>query len=324
MQKSHLDEAAELASKRYTRQMEQVPCLPVNYANPDHLHSLLGGMIADFPGAAAIEDGRLVGFMCAWLLTDFQGRPAAFSPELANGAALELPGSAADEYSRRIYEELYAHLAAVWVGEGITRHLISFLADDMTAWQTWYWLGFGMLAADGLRPLDGPRISTDAINKELVIRRSSTEDVETIYLLDTALDRYLAESPTFLPHETAHSQEEVCRWLESPENAFWIAWQLDDLQVAQPVAFLWMGPASQEACTIIVDEGTTSILGAYTVDSARSQGIASALLDEGLSWARKQGYVRCAVDFEPMNPLGRRFWLRYFQPVSYTAGRFTG
>ena len=34
-----------------------------------------------------------------------------------------------------------------------------------------------------------------------------------------------------------------------------------------------------------------------------------------------QGYVRCAVDFEPENVLGARFWLRAFQPVCYSLFR---
>ncbi len=72
---------------------------------------------------------------------------------------------------------------------------------------------------------------------------------------------------------------------------------------------------------MIVDPGTTSISAAYVISSARSQGIAAALLDRALDWARSQGYTRCAVDFEPMNPLARRFWLRCFQPVSYTLCR---
>lgn len=47
-------------------------------------------------------------------------------------------------------------------------------------------------------------------------------------------------------------------------------------------------------------------------------GIATALLAHALDHARLCGYQRCAVPFEPMNPLGSRFWLKYFQPVCYS------
>ena len=78
------------------------------------------------------------------------------------------------------------------------------------------------------------------------------------------------------------------------------------------------GPANVDACTIIHDEKTTSIVGAFTTESVRGGGIATALLNRSLEWARSDGYERCAVDFEPMNPLATRFWLRHFQPVCYT------
>jgi GNAT superfamily N-acetyltransferase len=49
----------------------------------------------------------------------------------------------------------------------------------------------------------------------------------------------------------------------------------------------------------------------------RGQGIAAALLNRSLEWARAGGFQRCAVDFEPMNILAARFWTRHFAPVCY-------
>ncbi len=69
---------------------------------------------------------------------------------------------------------------------------------------------------------------------------------------------------------------------------------------------------------LIYDEKTTSISGAFTREKARGGGIATALLNRSLEWAHAAGYERCAVDFEPMNPLATRFWLRHFEPVCYT------
>ena len=69
------------------------------------------------------------------------------------------------------------------------------------------------------------------------------------------------------------------------------------------------------------DEGTTSIMRAFTREGARGKGIATALLDRSLEWARAEGYERCAVDFEPMNYLAARFWMRHFQPVIYALVR---
>jgi GNAT superfamily N-acetyltransferase len=89
----------------------------------------------------------------------------------------------------------------------------------------------------------------------------------------------------------------------------------------EAVAYMRLGPASEDACTIIRDDKTCSITGAFTSEKARGRGIATALLDRSLRWARAQAYERCAVDFEPMNPLATRFWLRHFEPVCYTLVR---
>jgi GNAT superfamily N-acetyltransferase len=101
-----------------------------------------------------------------------------------------------------------------------------------------------------------------------------------------------------------------------PANALWLAFEGEEA-----VGCLKTGPASEDACAIIRDEGTTSIVGAFTREHARGRGIAAALLDRALEWARFEGYVRCAVDFEPMNVLAARFWLRHFQPVCYALVR---
>ena len=134
--------------------------------------------------------------------------------------------------------------------------------------------------------------------------------------MDNALDSYLASSPTFLRRTSAHTAAEVLGWIEDLHNAFWIA-----SEGSIPLGFIGFGPASHAASQMIVDDRTTSISAAYMIECARSQGIATALLNRGLEWARSQSYTRCAVDFEPMNPLARRFWLRYFQPVSYSLCR---
>jgi hypothetical protein len=51
------------------------------------------------------------------------------------------------------------------------------------------------------------------------------------------------------------------------------------------------------------------------------QGHRHGPLNRSLEWARSEGYERCAVDFEPMNVLAARFWLRYFSPVCYSLVR---
>ena len=82
-----------------------------------------------------------------------------------------------------------------------------------------------------------------------------------------------------------------------------------------------LGSADDDVCTIIYDEKTTSIYAAFTQEKIRGAGIATALLNHALQWARASGYERCAVSFEPMNLLGTRFWLKYFKPVCFSVVR---
>jgi GNAT superfamily N-acetyltransferase len=87
------------------------------------------------------------------------------------------------------------------------------------------------------------------------------------------------------------------------------------------LAFIRIGPHSTDASTIIRDEGTASITGAFTRADRRGQGVARVLLDAALAWARDSEYIRCAVDFESANLLASRFWPSHFQVVGITLGR---
>jgi len=304
LKSQHLEDAARLVSQRYQDLRRQRPLLPEKYTRLDVLLPLLKGILQAGPCVAAFDKHRLVGFLSGYLLPEIWGRPGAFSPEWANAAEL---GD-----SRRIYEELYTAQAQTWVDLGYTAHFISILVNDTQGIEGWHWLGFGLAAADGIRslqPIPEPVHQLD-------ILPATPDDVDTIMALDHGLIRHITGSPTYYPHEAPHERQFYLDWLQDPANAFWLAFQ-----DAEPVAYMGFGPASDEACTIIVDDGTTSIPGAFTVSTARGSGIATALLNCGLEWAARAGYQRCAVDFEPANPLAVRFWLRYFDLVCISLAR---
>jgi GNAT superfamily N-acetyltransferase len=305
LQDIHLEDAARLAGQRYRALCAQVPVLPLRYGDVDTLLPKLQRILDAGPAVVALQDQHVVGFMAAWLTPSFRGRRASFSPEWANGAVLE--------DSSRILEAMYTHVASAWAATGYATHLVSTLASDTGAITGWPWMGFGMVAADAVRDLS-PVQGTDAAG--VSIRRAGIEDLEEFMDLEGALARYLADAPTFLVGASADSEAEAASLLEDPEKVVWLA-----TQEGRPIAYLLIGPASEDASTIIYDEGTCSITGAYTRPEARGSGAATALLNRALAWAREEGYSRCAVDFEPMNPLARRFWLRSFAPVCYSFGR---
>jgi GNAT superfamily N-acetyltransferase len=123
-------------------------------------------------------------------------------------------------------------------------------------------------------------------------------------------------SPVFLLTEK-RNRSYYEEWLGNPDKVVWLAYSKDE-----PLAFMMLGPADQDVCTIIINEKTTSIYAAFTKEKARNAGVATAVLDHALKSARESGYERCAVSFEPMNLLGTRFWLKYFKPVCFSVVRY--
>jgi len=305
LREEHLEDAALLVSHRYRRLCEQEPHLPDRYADVDHLFPLLQNILsASGVGVVAFRGDQLVGFLTGWQMPSFRGKRSTYSPEWANAADLE--------DSQLIYEEMYSHLAAHWVADKYVAHYISLFPNDIDALRAWHWMGFGMIAVDGLRGLEA--IPGYDVNAN--IRRAEMQDLGQVMDLHEALWQYMKGSPIFLLTEK-RDRNYYEEWLQDPEKLVWLA----DLN-REPVAFMRLGPADDDVCTIIQDEKTTSIYAAFTKEKIRREGIAAALLDHALEAARALGYERCAVSFEPMNLIGSRFWLKYFKPVCFSVVRY--
>ena len=301
LKEEHLVDAARLVSKRYQRLREQESHLPHRYSDVGNLFPLLQNILKDTEnGVAAFSENRLVGFLTGWQMPAFRGKRSVYSPEWANAAELE--------DSAHIYEEMYSRLSASWVADKYIAHYISLFPNDARTLKGWNWMGFGMFAIDAIRGLDPIQGNVGDVK----IRRAEPRDIEQVMELHEVLWQYMIGAPIFLLSEKrdrAYYEE----WLGNPDKVVWLAYSNDE-----PVAFLRLGPADEDVCTIIVDEKTTSIYAAFTKEKARNDGVATALLDHALKSARTSGYERCAVPFEPRNLLGTRFWLKYFTPVCFS------
>jgi GNAT superfamily N-acetyltransferase len=301
----HLEDAALLVSKRYQRLLQQVPELPHCYAEVTKLLPLLQDIInISGVGVALLRRNRLAGFLTGWQMPSFRGQRSIYSPEWANAADLE--------DSAPIYEEMYSHLAASWVADKYVAHYISLFPNDVAALRAWQWMGFGMVSVDAICGMD----SFPDSDVNVHIRRAEMQDIQQVMELHEALWQYEKGNPIFLltPKSERSYYEE---WLQNPSKVVWLAYWKDE-----PVALMRLGPADDDVCQIIVDDKTTSIYAAFAKEEIRRNGIATALLDYALKFARNSGYERCAVSFEPMNLLGTRFWLKYFKPVCFSVIRY--
>lgn len=301
---THLEDAAVLVTDRYRAEREHVPSLPPRYEDVSAILPLLRDLAGQAPGVAALRDGRLVGFLLGMVLPVFRGRRSIYCPEWANAAE--------EEHGPEIYQEMYTRLAARWVTNGIFTHLVTVFAHQAELIGTFHWLGFGFIAVDAIRdltPLQGAVANVE-------ISRAGPEETQQAKALSEALQRYLAAAPTFLAFTEKYDWTYHEEWLTNPANALWLAFRGEEA-----VACLALEPSNPKAAYVIDDEKTVSITRAFTKEHLRGDGIGKALLQEALEWARSAGYERCAVDFEPENVTGARFWMKHFQPVCYSLVR---
>lgn len=298
---AHLSEVARLAAAHIAQFRQRVPLIPERWTVPEAYVEHLVALVAGHPAAVALADGELVGYLAAMRIDWALGR-WAFSPEWANVCVGPL--------ARRAREELYAALAEQWIADDRRAHFVSLLPTDAVARETMAWLGFGITNVDGLRGLEPV-----AGGLPIDVRRAGPSDVDEVALLEQSLREHLASTPLFLRFP-APDPAELAETLAHPATATLLA--TDD---HGPLAFLRIGPSSSDASTIIRDERTASITGAFTRADRRGEGVVAALLDAALAWARAEGYARCAVDFESANLLATRFWPRHFEIVGLTFGR---
>jgi len=304
----YIGDAAKLVAERYAAMRACVPALPERYENPAAFAQLLQRLDQRSVGAVALHKGSPVGFLVGFEIDSFRSFPTWFSPEWASGAAI---GS-----SCRIYGILYQAMAEQWCRDGAVGHLVMQFPFDRDAFDGWTRLGFGMAAMDGVRALES---DPDAMELEslrggsgdkVVIRQATSLDQETIYGFIQGLHVHLASSPIYLRDLSFSSPEEVADKIDDGSKAVLIA-----EHGGEAAGYLEIGPASNDACTIIRDPGTASITGAFVRPRFREHSLGTKLLAQALSWASENGYARCAVDFETMNTPAHGFWTRYFDPV---------
>lgn len=298
-------DAAALVAAGVARLRARVPALPADWADPVAAVPVLLGLLDRGTGLAVVDDGELLAFQVGRVL-DGRGGKWAYTPDVGHAAPRDSSG--------RIRERLYTGLADVWVGGACPEHVVNILADDGDAQMAFARLGFGHLVVDLVRDLEPvPDVELPA---GTLVRRAEGRDAGALVALDAGLRRHLQAAPVFLRLGPAATAEVQRRHVEDPAQATFIA-ERD----GRPVAFLRIGPCATDVAMIVRAPTTASITAAFTEPVFRGDGVASALLDAAVGWARDGGYERCAVDHESANREAGRFWVRHFQPATLAMGR---
>ena len=301
---AHVEAAARLASWRYVALRREVRDLPERYEDPLAFADRLARLVERGSGVAALDGAELVGFLGAYSIGRFAGRPAVLSPEWGHGSK---PAQA-----RQIDDAMLAEAARGWVARGAETHIICAMAHDAAAIEGWEWMGFGHIVCDVVRSTDTIVSARNSIH----VRRAETADADALVDLDRRLHEHMNDSPVFLSHGDV---EEPKWWRAQAADSSRAIWIAED--ATHPVGFLIQGPPSDDACDLIVDPSTSSITGTYVLPDARGHGVAATLLAHAVEWARARDYARLATDFETANVPATRFWLRHFRPVVESLAR---
>jgi len=247
------------------------------------------------PGAAALRDGRRVGFVAAALGEDaIRGRHAWCG---LDDHALD------DDEDADLYRDLYALAGSIWLEQGAPTHVVVVPAIG-SALGAWLDAGFAKQQVLAERSTAG---ATPGVSAAVAIRRGGANDLETALRLADLIWHELVAPPAWseaalpAPDELRSAWEE---FLDAPGSAYFVA-----EQDGKAVGHAALEPGTETAVKLLV---------AATVPSVRGTGVGVALTEHLLAWARAEGYDRCLTDWRQTNLTASRFWPRRgFRPTAY-------
>jgi len=302
-EKCHIPAAGLLVHKAYQSEREKVSCLRL-IGCTDALSNLIAGLAGNGLGVAALEDGKLAGFLAGMAVGELFGSSRGiYVPLYAHGAAGLDRG--------RLYQRMYAAASDIWVEKGHLSHVITLHAHDSVAVDAWFWQDFGLRCVDSIRPLIDVLPQGAGVYD---IRRIMPGEASTILESHKEHWRYYKNAPMFmLVHEDV-SLNGLEDWLNEKDHYLWAAFENQ-----MPVAYMQLRHGGETF--VSDDEKSMNICGAYVKPGQRKSGYGTALLQTIVHWMRENSFERLGVDFESFNIEGSRFWQKYFTPFTYSLTR---
>ena len=304
LNETHIDDAAGLVENGYEEERKAVSILPFHESCGEVFRNGIERLIRKGMGVAALKSGRLVGFLAMMGVDSFKGlNRGAYSPVYGHAAV--------SDGKRDIYQRMYETLGDILVKNGCLTHAITLFAHDREAVDTLFWSGFGLRCVDAIRPVT-PFETKAPIPYD--IRMITADEAGIILPLQQEHAKYYSRSPLFMCVFRVPDLEDIVNLLTREGRMMWVAFQ-----DGKPVGYIEVRAGGE---TFVSDDPKMlNICGAYSLESIRGSGASTALLSRLLEWMREEGYKRLGVDFESFNRLGSRFWLRYFEPFTYSLFR---
>lgn len=294
-----IPQARELIRENALEARAAVPVLPENAGIPP-----LDGLADNGLGAAAVEDGRLLGFLGAYgpwepvfCTRDVRG---VFSPLHAHAVQ--------KEDGARIWRRLYQAAAQKWARAGAASHAVTLYAHDCEAQRALYLYGFGVRCMDLMRPMELIGAQREASCRELPRARRGE-----VTALRRELAAHLAKSPCFMLHDPEPLEAWIRKRDASDTRLF--AAERDGRIVA------YMEAEEDGENFLSGAPGGMNICGAYCLPQYRGTGLAQALLEEMIAAFRAEGIERLGVDCESFNPTAYGFWSKHFAVYTHSVVR---
>ena len=301
-----LPQLQEIALAAHRAEQQRVPAL--NEADEGRLTKALAGLLSAPCGVAAMERGRVVGYLAFYPpQAGKQSGVTAYSPAFANGAARWMDRAKVNCY-------LFTAAAERLLSQGVDRYEIGVYAHDQDALAGYVWSEFGIQCTECLRMADAPvrgATSADCCFEELALPARLARMDELLCLWRLLAD-HLRQSPVFYAGRE-FTDESFRSYLSQPETRLFVVQQGGEL--------VGMMDARPEAPFFTGEEGMANVGDLYLSPMLRGKGLAQGLLDFACQRLCADCFSRLWVCHGTANPTALRFWDRYFENVTYTLTR---
>lgn len=175
--------------------------------------------------------------------------------------------------------------------------------------QFWFKNGFGQRCADAITSIE-----YESVNGNVFVKKANQTDLIDIKQLHIMHTNYYSQSPIFMPFSHSDGYEELKKWFNHRHHHLWIAY-IDTKAVG------YMRIEEQGESYISSMKDIISVTSAFVDPTEQGKGIGKKLLSEVHRYLSFQDYSALGVDYETINPSGRRFWEKHFTPYTKTLTR---
>lgn len=317
--KTHIAAAQQLAWQEYQQAQRHFTAMPhLTGVTPTSEAATLPDL-APFAenglGVAALQGGRLVGFLC--VVSPFAH---CFRSTDAVGVFSPLGANAAQPQDRAaIYAAMLEKAAEAWVKAGASNHAICLYAHDSPAQTQCFFYGYGLRCMDGIRLLSASQQAENTFQpphgQACTLRRLDVLEFERAFPLEEQLAQHMAQSPTFIRRPSL-SQQDLWQAAQAQRAQYYAALAQD----GTAVAYLRASPLDGETFLRTLP-GYIHLDGAFCQPAWRGSGLAAALLRHTAAALAAQGYTHLGVDLESINPAAHHFWRKHFQLYTHSLAR---